>query len=88
MNNYQKTVIFIYSTLVFLMIIFPPYELELQGFIIRSEYSSIFTPIMQGDDYGKVPLGVINTSKLLIQILGATLISISLVLSLNEKVQK
>lgn len=85
MNKAQRMVFFCYGAVIFLMVIYPPFYLKMQGFIVRSEYSWIWSPIMAGETYGSVPLGVLDFPKLLIQMLGATLISVASVIFLGSK---
>ncbi len=88
MSKLQKLVLSIYCLVIFAMILYPPYVLIVQGHLVRSEYSWIWAPIMYGTEYGTTPLGVIDVSKILIQMLGASLISIALIFMFrSEKLQ-
>ena len=80
MNNTQKKILIIYAAIIVLMIIFPPYILEIKGYRVMNEYSAIWHPVEKSDMYG-----VINHMKLLIQMLGATLIAVALVFAFKSK---
>jgi hypothetical protein len=84
-NKSQKVVLAIYSVIILAMVIYPPFDLIIQGNLIRSEYSYLWEPIQYGSAYGKTPLGVINIPKILIQMLGATLITGALTLMCRSK---
>ncbi len=78
MNKVQRIILLLYCLTIVAILIYSPYNLTVEGYLIRSEYSWIWEPIMYGSNYGKTPVGVIDTSKILIQMLGATLISTAL----------
>ena len=75
MNKTQKAVLAAYIIVVTLMVVYPPYYLEIQGHIVRSEYSWLWKPIMYGSEYGRTPLGRIDIIKLLAELIGASLVA-------------
>ena len=85
LNTRQKIILSLYAGLVAVMVLYPPYILETKNFIIRSEYSFIWEPIMLGSKYGDNPLGVIDLAKLTAQLLGASLVAGALLLVNGNK---
>lgn len=88
MNRNQKLVLFIYSAIVVLMIVYPPYHLRVQGFLIYSEYSWLWSPITSGGDQGRSAVGEINSVALTFQIICTSLAAIALTLAFKEPQRK
>ena len=85
MNKIQKIILFAYCVVIIGIVIYPPYNLTVQGFLIRSEYSFLWEPIMHGSEYGNTLVGVIDTPKILIQMLAATLVAVALTFIFRSK---
>lgn len=85
MNNFQKIILAVYCVVILGMLIYPPYNLTVQGFLIRSEYSLLWEPIIHGSEYGKTPVGVIDTPKILVQMLAVTLVAVALTFMAKSK---
>ena len=75
----------LYCLVVFLMVLYPPFNLTIQGLVVRSEYSWLWNPIMYGSEYGKTPIGVIDVARLSMQFIGVSLIAVALTFSFRGK---
>lgn len=80
MNNKQRIVLYIYSCLVFIQIIYPPFIAIHKGRLYESGYSWLWLPIK----YNSL-VGTIDTDRLLLTLLGTSLICIAAVISLKNK---
>ncbi len=85
MNNPQRLILILYVLLISSMVLYPPFNLAIQGNLVRSEYSWLWEPIMYGTEYGNTPLGTIDALRLSMQMLGASLVAIALILSFMSK---
>lgn len=80
MNMIQKALLGCYAVLVLLMIIVPPFVVVYNNLRLLNKYSFIWKPIK----YDNRIVGEIELSKLLIQLLGLTLITIALFLIFKD----
>jgi hypothetical protein len=84
-NKYQKAILIAYSAIVIAMVAYPPFSLVLQGHTIRSEYSWLWEPIMIGKEYGGTPLGTVDTARLYVQLVAASLVAAALTLVFRSR---
>ena len=83
MNKYQKRILIIYSLIVTLMVVYPPFDLVVQGRTLVSEYSLLWEPVrLQDRVYGQVA-----TSLLCVQLLAASLVAGALTLAFKDSAQ-
>jgi hypothetical protein len=75
MHLKEKITIIIYIAVVLATVLYPPFNLEVQGLLVRSEYSWLWRPIMYGTEYGRTPLGTVDLPRVIIQLLGTTLVA-------------
>jgi hypothetical protein len=75
----QKVILAVYSVAVILIIVYPPFYLDLQGAIIQSAYSWLWQPITLSTS-GKPLFGQIGSVRLLAELFGATAVAWALVL--------
>lgn len=80
MNMIQKALLGCYAVLVLLMIMVPPFVVVYNNLRLLNKYSFIWEPIK----YDNRIVGEIELSKLLIQLLGLTLITIALFLIFKD----
>lgn len=85
MNNTQRLILILYALLISSMVLYPPFNLVIQGNLVCSEYSWLWEPIMYGVEYGNTPLGTIDALRLSMQMLGASLVAIALILFFTSK---
>ncbi len=87
MNKSQKIILLVYCGIIVAILIYPPFNILTNGdggYLVQSEYSLIWEPIKY-DYISTSPLGVIDTPRILAQMLGATLIAGTLVLIFKSK---
>ena len=88
MNKYQKSILITYSLLVTLMVVYPPFDLVLQGRTLLSEHSVLWEPIRIDEGRGRENVyGTINTSRLYIQLVATSLVSGALTLAFKDSAQ-
>jgi hypothetical protein len=80
-NKYQKAILIAYSAIVIAMVAYPPFNLVFQGRTIMSEYSWLWEPIM----YGKELLGTVDTARLYVQLVAASLVAAALTLAFRSR---
>lgn len=85
MNNTQRLILILYVLSISSMVLYPPFNLAIQGNLVRSEYSWLWEPIMYGTEYGNTPLGVIDGLRLSLQMVGASLAAIALTFAFRDK---
>ncbi|OOF13106.1 hypothetical protein BZG79_08570 [Salinivibrio sp. MA427] len=81
MNRKQKLVLFTYSIVVVAMVVYPPFTLKMQGYIVLSEHSWLWKPISLNGDYGKTALGTLNIAQLSFQLIAASLVATALTIA-------
>lgn len=80
MNKLQKVILAFYAAIVLIMVIVPPFVVVYNNLRLLNKYSFIWKPIK----YDNRIVGEIELSKLLIQLLGLTLITIALFLIFKD----
>lgn len=80
MNKIQKAILGCYAAFILIMVMVPPFVVVYNNLRLLSKYSFIWKPIK----YDKRIVGEIDVSKLLIQLLGLTLVTIALLLILKD----
>ena len=85
MNKQQKIILFVYSAIVVAMVAYPPFNLTLQGHVVRSEYSWLWKPIMYGKEYGSTPIGIVDVARLYVQLVAASLVTIAFTFAFKSK---
>tara|TARA_R110001583_G_scaffold281_16_gene2602 strand:+ start:2279 stop:2521 length:243 start_codon:yes stop_codon:yes gene_type:complete len=80
MNKRQKIVLAIYSCLVFIQILYPPFIAMNKGRVYESGYSLLWSPV----SYNSL-VGVIDVNRLLMTLLATSLICIAVVAIFKDK---